>query len=168
MEWIHYVTITVYGLFFLRIIISWLFGDFDIDADVDVGDLVSFKGLTHFLMGSFGWMSLRLYHIHQLMWYDYLIAFILGIIVMILLYFTYKLTLKLETKPEPLTNEKLVGRTATVSMIHLKQQIDGKYHYRIAVNNEIGCVEVNALSTEEYRTGDVVVIKDYINNFYLI
>lgn len=35
MEWIHYVTITVYGLFFLRIIISWLFGDLDIDADAD-------------------------------------------------------------------------------------------------------------------------------------
>jgi len=168
MEWIHYVTATVYGIFVLRIIISWLFGDFDIDADTDFGDLVSFKGLTHFLMGSFGWMSLRLYYFHHLTWHDYLIAFILGIIVMILLYFTYKLTLKLETKPEPLTNEKLVGRTATVSMIHLKQRTDDKFHYRIAVNNEIGCVEVDALSTEEYRTGDVVVIKDYINNFYLI
>ncbi len=168
MEWIHYVTATVYSIFILRIIISWLFGDFDIDADADVGDLVSFKGLTHFLMGSFGWMSLRLYHIHQLMWYDYLIAFILGIIVMILLYFTYKLTLKLETKPEPLTGKQLVGKKATISLIHLKQQTDGKYHYLVAVSNGIGCVEVDAVSDNKYNTGDVVTITDYNNNFYLI
>lgn len=168
MEWIHYVTIGIYGFFFIRLIISWICGDFDIDSDVDVGDMVSFKGLTHFLMGAFGWMSLRVYYDFTIQWYDYLIAFGFGILFMILLYFTYKLILKLETKPEPLTGKQLVGKKATISLIHLKQQTDGKYHYLVAVSNGIGCVEVDAISDNKYNTGDVVTITDYNNNFYLI
>ncbi len=42
-----------YGI--LQFIISWVAGeldvDFDGDADFDIGDVVSFKGLIHFLMG---------------------------------------------------------------------------------------------------------------------
>lgn len=54
-----------YGIFILQFIISWVAGeldvdvDFDGDADFDIGDVVSFKGLIHFLMGFGGWTSIK-------------------------------------------------------------------------------------------------------------
>lgn len=33
--------------------------NFDGDADFDIGDVVSFKGLIHFLMGFGGWTSIK-------------------------------------------------------------------------------------------------------------
>ena len=97
-EQIYYaVALTVYSIFIIRFILSWVGADFDIDADVDISDVVSFKGLTHFLMGFSGWLSVKSYTTHNVMWYDYLIALILGVIFVILLYFVYKLLISLET-----------------------------------------------------------------------
>ena len=40
-----------YGIFILQFIISWVAGEFDVDVDFDVSDVVSFKGFIHFFMG---------------------------------------------------------------------------------------------------------------------
>ena len=78
MEQIYYiVAVIVYDIFIVRFILSWIGGDFDIDADLDLSDVVSFKGLTHFLMGFSGWLSVKSFTTHNIMWYDYLIAFVL-------------------------------------------------------------------------------------------
>ena len=79
---IYIVALIVYGIFIIRFILSWIGGDFDLDGDFDlnVSDIVSFKGLTHFLMGASGWLSVKQYTTHFIGWYDYLIAFCIGII----------------------------------------------------------------------------------------
>ena len=62
MEQIYYgIAIIVYGVFIIRFILSWICGDFEIDsdADLDLGDIVSFKGFIHFLMGVSGWLSVK-------------------------------------------------------------------------------------------------------------
>ena len=65
-EQIYYaVALTVYSIFIIRFILSWVGADFDVDADVDISDVVSFKGLTHFLMGFSGWLSVKSYISHH-------------------------------------------------------------------------------------------------------
>ena len=160
------VALTVYSIFIIRFILSWIGADFDIDADVDISDVVSFKGLTHFLMGFSGWLSVKSYITHNIMWYDYLIALILGIIFVILLYFVYKLLISLETKPQVLFGKQLIGKTGKIYII--LEPEDSIKKYIITVGNGLGTQEYPAKSNNSYKLGDEVVISDYVNAYYII
>lgn len=166
-EQIYYaVALTVYSIFIIRFILSWIGADFDIDADVDISDVVSFKGLTHFLMGFSGWLSVKSYITHNVMWYDYLIALILGVIFVILLYFVYKLLISLETKPQILSGKQLIGKTGKIYVI--LEPEDSIKKYIITVGNGLGTQEYPAKSNNSYKLGDEVVISDYVNAYYII
>ena len=166
-EQIYYaVALTVYSIFIIRFILSWVGAAFDIDADVDISDVVSFKGLTHFLMGSSGWLSVKSYITHNVMWYDYLIALILGVIFVILLYFVYKLLISLETKPQILSGKQLIGKTGKIYVI--LEPEDSIKKYIITVGNGLGTQEYPAKSNNSYKLGDEVVISDYVNAYYII
>ena len=166
-EQIYYaVALTVYSIFIIRFILSWVGADFDIDADVDIGDVVSFKGLTHFLMGFSGWLSVKSYITHNVMWYDYLIALILGVIFVILLYFVYKFLISLETKPQILSGKQLIGKTGKIYVI--LEPEDSIKKYIITVGNGLGTQEYPAKSNNSYKLGDEVVISDYVNAYYII
>ena len=166
-EQVYYaVALTVYSIFIIRFILSWIGADFDIDADVDISDVVSFKGFTHFLMGFSGWLSVKSYITHNVMWYDYLIALILGIIFVILLYFVYKLLISLETKPQILFGKQLIGKTGKIYVI--LEPEDSIKKYIITVGNGLGTQEYPAKSNNNYKLGDEVVISDYVNAYYII
>lgn len=173
MEQIYYcIAAVVYAIFIIRFVLSWVGGDFDVDldidgdADFDIGDVVSFKGATHFLMGAFGWLSVKSYTTHNIMWYDYLIAFILGVIFVIILYFVYKFLMSLETKPHVLTGKQLVGKSGKIYVVLDKEGAFNKY--LITVDNGTGTGEYPAKSANHYKVGDVVVISDYTNAYYII
>ena len=166
-EQIYYaIALIVYSIFIIRFILSWVGADFDVDADVDIGDVVSFKGLTHFLMGFSGWLSVKSYITHNVMWYDYLIALILGVIFVILLYFVYKLLISLETKPQILFGKQLIGKTGKIYII--LEPEDSIKKYIITVGNGLGTQEYPAKSNNSYKLGDEVVISDYVNAYYII
>ena len=169
MEQIYYgFTIIIYGIFIIRFILSWIGGDFelDADADVDLGDVVSFKGATHFLMGFFGWLSTKLLMTHSLEWYDYLIGFILGIIFVIILFYVYKFMMKLESMPILLTGKDLIGRPAK---IYLHCGKDGElYKYIIVVSTGVGTTELPARSYRYYNINDSTTITDYKDAYYSI
>ena len=166
-EQIYYaVALTVYSIFIIRFILSWIGADFDVESDVDVSDVVSFKGLTHFLMGFSGWLSVKSYITHNVMWYDYLIALILGVIFVILLYFVYKLLISLETKPQILFGKQLIGKTGKIYVI--LEPEDSIKKYIITVGNGLGTQEYPAKSNNSYKLGDEVVISDYVNAYYII
>lgn len=166
-EQVYYaIALTVYSIFIIRFILSWIGADFDIDADVDISDVVSFKGLTHFLMGFSGWLSVKSYITHNVMWYDYLIALILGIIFVILLYFVYKFLISLETKPQILFGKQLIGKTGKIYVI--LEPEDSIKKYIITVGNGLGTQEYPAKSNNSYKLGDEVVISDYVNAYYII
>lgn len=169
MEQVYYiVAVIVYDIFIVRFILSWIGGDFDIDADLDLSDVVSFKGLTHFLMGFSGWLSVKSFTTHNIMWYDYLIAFILGVIFVIILYYVYKFLMKLENKPQVLSGKDFIGSTARVYLVMPTIDADTLFKYIITVDNGVGTIEVPAKSREYYKIGDSVVIKDYVNAYYII
>lgn len=169
-QYIYLITAIIYGIFIIRFILSWVGGDFDldmdVDSDVDLGDIVSFKGITHFLMGFFGWLSTKSFTTHNIMWYDYIIALILGIIFMILLYFVYKLLISLETKPQILSGKQLIGKTGKIYVI--LEPEDSIKKYIITVGNGLGTQEYPAKSNNSYKLGDEVVISDYVNAYYII
>ncbi len=166
-EQVYYaVALTVYSIFIIRFILSWIGADFDIDADVDISDVVSFKGFTHFLMGFSGWLSVKSYITHNVMWYDYLIALILGIIFVILLYFVYKFLISLETKPQILFGKQLIGKTGKIYVI--LEPEDSIKKYIITVGNGLGTQEYPAKSNNSYKLGDEVIISDYVNAYYII
>ena len=166
-EQVYYaIALIVYSIFIIRFILSWIGADFDIDADIDIGDVVSFKGLTHFLMGFSGWLSVKSYITHNVMWYDYLIALILGVIFVILLYFVYKLLISLETKPQILSGRQLIGKTGKIYVI--LEPEDSIKKYIITVGNGLGTQEYPAKSNNSYKLGDEVVISDYVNAYYII
>lgn len=165
---IYIVALVVYGIFIIRFILSWIGGDFDLDGDIDldVSDVVSFKGLTHFLMGASGWLSVKQYTTHSIMWYDYLIAFCVGILFIGMLFQLYKFMMKLESKPTILNGKDLVGSTA---IIYNKTAYDGVlYKYDITVNNGNGTIERPAVSDQCYQINDVVTIKEYDGAYYII
>ena len=169
MEQIYYtIAVIVYGIFIIRFILSWVGADFDVDTDLDLSDVVSFKGLTHFLMGFSGWLSVKSFTTHNVVWYDYLIAFVLGVIFVIILYYVYKFLMKLENKPQVLSGKDLIGSTAKVYLVQSIIDADTLFKYIITVDNGIGTIEIPAKSRESYKTGDSVVIKDYVNAYYII
>ncbi len=167
MENIYYgITVVVYGIFIIRFILSWVGADFDVDADLDLNDVVSFKGLTHFLMGASAWLSGRSYFDHQVLWYDYLIAFALGLVFVIILYYVYKFLTKLESKPQIITGKGFVGNPAIV-YLHVKDE-GSKHYYIITADNGVGTTELPACSNNSYNIGDRVVISDFANAYYII
>jgi len=173
MEQIYYgVAVFVYSLFIVRFILSWVGGDFDLDmdadGDIDLGDVVSFKGATHFLMGFSGWLSVKSFTTHNVMWYDYLIAFALGVIFVIILYFVYKFMMSLEKKPQVLTGKQLIGKTAKVYLRTGYDSIDDTCKYVITVDNNVGTMEYPAKSKSVYNVGDSVTISDFANAYYII
>jgi hypothetical protein len=169
-EIIYLITLIVYVVFVIRFILSWIGGDFDIDADVDtdldLSDVVTFKGVTHFLMGSSGWLSVKCFTTGNIEWYDWLIAFVIGLIFVIILFYTYKLMLKLECKPNILEGKGLIGKRAKIYLTCGKDE--NKYKYIITTNNNIGTLEYEALSEKFYSIGDVVTITGYNGAYYFI
>ena len=167
MEQIIYgITIVIYAIFIIRFVLSWVGGDFDLDmdadGDLDLGDVVSFKGITHFLMGFFGWLSTKLMTTHTIEWYDYIIAFIIGLVFLAILFYIYKLMMQLECKPTILTGKQLIGKSAKVYLY-----VDYN-KYIITVNNGVGTTEVPARSSNKHNIGDMVTILDYKDSYYLI
>ena len=171
-EYYYLIAAIAYGIFIVQFILSWFGGDTDLDVnldgdvDMDVGDIVSFKGLIHFLMGSFGWLSAREYFDGELFWWDYLIALACGVIFVIVLYYLYKLTMRLEHKPaEPKRGKDLIGASGT---IYLSQGGDDDFFYVISVYDGTGFVELPAKSSYLYGTGQFITVKDFIDNIYII
>jgi len=166
-EIIFGIAFVSYGLFIIRFILSWIGGDFDIDGDLDlsIGDVVSFKGLTHFLMGFSGWLSVKQYF-YIVAWYDYLIALCIGIIFIVMLFGVYKLMGKLESTPTILVGRDLIGRSAK---IYAKTGYDGIYYkYIVTISNGNGTSEYDAISTKFFSIGDVATVTDFNGAYYSV
>lgn len=169
MEGIIYgIALFSYAIFIIQFILSWIGGDFDIDGDLDLSleDIVSFKGFTHFLMGFSGWLSVKQFNCGDLQWYDYLIAFCLGGLFMVMLFGVYKFMMNLESKPTVLKGKDFIGHSAK---IYTQIGFNGFYYkYVITVNNGTGSVDYNALSMNYYDVGDVATITDFDGAYYIL
>jgi len=117
MEWYYILGIISYGIFIIQFILSNLgIGDMDLDVDCDgnidfgASDLLSFKGLTHFVMGFSGWLMLN----GQVTIATIIGAVIVGIIFVVALFFLYKLCMKFNYEPTTKSGSALIGKKVVV------------------------------------------------------
>ena len=157
MEWYYVLGIISYGIFIVQFILSNLgFGDTDIDIDLDgdvdfdVSDLVSFKGLIHFLMGFSGWLMLS----GTVNVFTVIIAIILGIGFMV-----DKVCMKFNSEPTIKTGVELIGETATVYLPFL----ENTYICTLKDSREIVCSSELPL-----KRGSSVRINSYISGIYYV
>lgn len=109
MAWYYILFFSVLAFFLIKTVLSWLFGetdiDFDADGDIDfdVSSMLSFKGLLHFLLGFSTYLAAtarfdRTYDalgIYHFTFVHYLIAAGMGIAFMIMLWYLYQMMMKL-------------------------------------------------------------------------
>jgi hypothetical protein len=144
-----------YGIFIVQFILSWFGGDTDLDVDLDgeldmdVSDIVSFKGLVHFVMGASGWLCIKHSVSHSIEWYDYLIALICGILFVVILYYLYKLCLKVQAieMAPALAVQKMIESGLTPEMVVQYKTVD----------QLTGIAEASAQMFEHVHLGQVTV-----------
>lgn len=166
------LAIAAYSIFLIQFIVS-VMGGSDLDMDIDFdgdgmmdltwGDIFSFKGLIHFLMGFAGWLSLTAYNGGTIQWYDYLIAFGIGIGFVVLLIYVGKGLMKLQHEPSGASGWDLVGHDAYISVVPNEPDT-----YYVNVPDYSQEIKVVSRSGAKYKLADEVVILSYEDGKYFI
>lgn len=155
------------GIFLLQFVISVFFGDLDMDVDgdanvdFDLGSLFSFKGLVHFLIG-FGWTRVLF---SGDTWQTYALAVLVGMVFMLVLFYSYVLAYRLQNLRKPEKPYSLVGRAGRIYI----NVGDGRY--TIFVKRDGAERELDVVSESgrtDYKTDQVVTINTYRDNTYYI
>lgn len=151
MAWYTICFIVVFSIFIIKLFLSLSIGDFglDIDAngidDVDVSSVFSFKGILHFLTGSLSYLFLRsnmvtitkINGVAQFTIFDYFIAAICGICLVIILYYGYKFAIKAESLSK--SPEDLINNSYGTVYLNL-----GNGNYSVEVHTLSGTINVLA------------------------
>lgn len=170
MKWYYILGIISYGIFILQFGLSFLFGgdsdtdldvDFDGEADFSFSDLISFKGLIHFLMGMSGWLMLQ----GNASWFNISFSIIVGILLATALALIYKLALQLQSTPTRKNGIDLVGESVT---IYLTMESISEKHCICTVCNGGVTEEINCVASTPVKVGDKRIILDYKNGIYHI
>ena len=166
------LAIAAYSIFLIQFIVS-VMGGSDLDMDIDFdgdgmmdltwGDIFSFKGLIHFLMGFAGWLSLTAYNSGTIQWYDYLIALGIGIGFVVLLIYVGKGLMKLQHEPSSASGWDLVGHDAYISVVPNEPDT-----YYVNVPDYSQEIKVVSRSGAKYKLADEVVILSYEDGKYFI
>ena len=159
------------GLLVVQFVLSFIISDLDLDTDIDIdadgigdfsmSDVVSFKGLLHFLVG-FSWT----------MWFSKdenqfiaaCIAVAVGILFMLILGLAYKWAKTFEHRIQPEEGKDLIGRKIE---IYLKS---GDYCYLgyTEINGSQREIKVYSQRSVNYNIGDTTKIIDFYDGKYFI
>lgn len=164
LTWFNLLFAITFCLFLLKNIVSWIFGDtdvdldFDGDTDIDISSMLSFKGILHFLMGfSFVLSASGYEQTHsfstpcEFSVIIYIVAIMAGIFIMVALFLFYKAMLKLNSySTENPEFDGMVGK------VYLNE---GGGRYQILINTQNGTFKKTAYSEKYgYITGDEVKV----------
>lgn len=168
------LAIAAYSIFLIQFLVA-MFGGTDIDSSMDFdgdgvmdlswGDIFSFKGFIHFLMGFSGWMSLTSLSRSQIIWYDYVIAITLGIAFVIGLVFLGRLLMKFRCEPTGLSGWDFVGHIGVISII-----CNSEPNAFYVMVKDLGYQEIKVYSRsgENHNIADEVTIICYEDGKYYI
>lgn len=163
MEWYYILGIISYGIFIIQFCLSLIGSDadfdidFDGDMDITFSDIISFKGMIHFLMGFSGWLMLN----EKVTPITIIIGIIIGFFFLGLLYYVYKIVLSFQHFSAKKSGVGLIGTVVTVSLI--MKPVENK---RCLCT--LGTDELNCISEHPVKIGDKCVILGYIDGIYHI
>ena len=140
--------------FVIQFLLSILGSDLDTDIDIDsasdlsmsLSDIISFKGITHFILG-YSWTT---YFSGS-----HLVGVVIGSFFFVVLFYVYKLLLKLKQEMVYECPEDLNGREVEIVFR------SGKNHYMVNIskNGRQEQMRVRCLSGKTYKNGDKANIK---------
>ena len=146
-----FISVVSSTIFVIQFILSFIINveldtDVDIDTDIDnismsLSDIISFKGLIHFLIG-YGWVT---YFTG-----NHVVGIIYGAFSFIVLFYVYKLIYKLKQEIIYECPEDLDGREAEI----IYQS--GKNYYMVSIrkNGRIEQMRIKNASGKKYKVGD--------------
>ena len=176
MAWYTILFITVLSLFIIKLAISLFAGDidmdvdFDGDSDFDLSSAFSFKGLLHFLVGFSSYLFARAHTETvnivdgkvQFSFGDFTWAIICGILVMLVLFYAYKLALKANNSTK--NPEDLIDNSTGTIYINL-----GKGEYSVEAHTLAGTTNVTAYcSKDDLKPGTEVKLMKGENKILII
>ena len=169
MTWYTILFITVISLFVVKLAISLFAGDIDLDvdfdgdSDFDTSSAFSFKGVLHFLVGFSSYLFARAHTTTvnivdgkvQFSIGDFVWAVIAGIIIMVALYYAYKLALKANNSAK--NPEDLIDNSKGTIYINL-----GNGQYSVEAHTHAGTTNVTAFYENDKLTPgtNVTLIKE--------
>lgn len=160
------VAIFCTGWFLIQFLMSVVFGvdsELDSSGDFELGDILSFKGLIHFGIGYSWWMVI---HAQDSSWSTHAVAFLLGSLVMVVLWLTYWGVSKLKKEITPELGKDLIGKTCE---IYSKNPYTGEYSVFVESNGAKKVISgVRVFEGESAVPGQTMVIKDFIDGKYYI
>jgi hypothetical protein len=175
MAWYTILFITVISLFVVKLAISLFAGDIDLDvdfdgdSDFDTSSAFSFKGALHFLVGFSSYLFARAHTTTvnivdgkvQFSIGDFVWAVIAGIIIMVALYYAYKLALKANNSAK--NPEDLIDNSKGTIYINL-----GNGSYSVQAHTASGTTNVTAFYTgDELEPGTEVTLEKDGNNIFI-
>lgn len=177
MAWYYILFFVSFGFFIFKSLISWLFGDLDIDydfdgdVDFDISSIFSFKGLLHFLIGFSTYLSIiarllgttnEVYHFKV---EHYIIASLIGLAFMLIMFFAYKMMSKLNHTPDEIN---LNNQVCSI-LINNGPCSELEYSYTVLVNTVCGSRKVNVISKRSnLQIGSEHVITENEQGIYYI
>lgn len=165
------IAVSSIGIILIQLLLSVFggFGEFETDTDgdgamdFDASIFLSPKGILHFLAGA-SW-TLVLMQKEILKWSDYLIAFAVGIVVVIAIALLYYGLHKLAKENVEEKGEELVGRTVE---IYLKTGKD-TYDAYITRNETRSMISVKSKKeNSDYEPGNILTLASYEDGIYYI
>ena len=157
MEWYYILFWFTFAFFIIKTILSWVFGDTDIDfdtdgdVDFDISSMLSFKGALHFLLGFSSYLAIiakinsanTYFDPYHFSWIQYVTAVLIGILFTFILYKLYQFMMKLNH-----FNEEEINVNNYMCTVLLRNgQVDTHtYSYTVLVNTPIGSRKITVLS----------------------
>ena len=169
MAWYTILFFVVFTLFAVKLILSWMGGDFEMDVDFDGVDdfdtsaAFSFKGLIHFLLGFSSYLFLRanmaevdkVNGVAQFGVLDYIMATVIGVVIMFMLFYGYKLAMKANNSSK--NPSELIDNCKGNIYLNL-----GNGQYSVEAHTLAGTTNVTAYySGDDLKPGtEVILIKE--------
>jgi len=146
MEWYGILFLFSLVFFIIKMSITFVFGDFDIDfdcdgdVDFDVSSLFSFKGVLHFILGFSTYLTsiAQIKNVTEFSTFHYILAVLVGAVFMVMLWYIYNVMLKFNHSSNEI--EDFTNRPCTV-LVNLGFNDKNKYCYKVLVKTYSGTQE---------------------------
>lgn len=149
------------GFLLVQFFASLFYGDFETDVDLNfesdfnMSDILSFKGILHFIIG-FSW-TIALVDI--LMVQRIALAILVGLVFMFVLYKLAKSVKKLGVEPRPFNVDETINKTATVDYWNNGM---GEIIYKSETFTT--SLKAESKSNKQYKSGETVTIIDIVGD----